>query len=490
MRTTINLLIVDDNPVDRATYRRYLRDDPHYDYSIREADSIESAMEAWRQSPATAVILDNRLTDGEGLEFMGFLRSRKEVSCAAVLMLTGYGGTDVAVRAMKAGVCEYVPKKQNSPETLQRALHTAIARGQVQRARQAQSEDLEGFAHTVAHDLRSPLATARHFAERLKASCEDRLSPREADLLNAILKSHQRMDDTIAGLLEFCRVGTGESPRSAVNLDSTVAEILGDLDGVIQENDIRVDVEPLPQVYMNRHRVNQLLLNLLSNAIKFRRDSNHRVRISAREHGSHCTITVEDNGIGIASDQPDCIFEPFKRLHTESEFPGNGIGLAICKKIVDQSGGQLRVESQPGSGTRFLVTLPLAEHVDRNGLHTASNDTAMGADSPLPRVRPETGSPVAVEFGDGRRQYRGRVHDLSTSGVGIELVAVKGAEQQWEVDDFVDVVVHFPGHLPLAAQGLVRHQTRNRQSQVLGIQFVDLADGLRNDLGSYVGSHL
>lgn len=169
-----------------------------------------------------------------------------------------------------------------------------------------------------------------------------------------------RMQGLLEDLLAFSRVGRNGAVPAPTDVNSAINEVLTNLALALKEHGVTVTCNPMPTILADRFQVVQLFQNLIGNAIKFRAKHNPCVTISAEKKGGEWLFSVFDNGIGIASEHADLIFKIFQRLHTRVEYPGNGVGLAICKKIVEQNGGRIWVESELGHGANFRFTFPAA----------------------------------------------------------------------------------------------------------------------------------
>jgi len=227
--------------------------------------------------------------------------------------------------------------------------------------------ELEEFAQVAAHDLQEPLRKIQAFGSRLNQQMGDSLSPAALDSLDRINKASLRMQVLISDLLAFSRLGAHRLRNESVDLDGVVREVVRDLDLRIAEAKavVAIDVD-LPAVRGDRVQMGQLFQNLLTNALKYRRgDEPCRIEVSrmASEQPEHCRIAVKDNGIGFDMKYADKIFGIFERLHSRSTYEGTGIGLALCRKIVQSHGGTITAESDSSSGAEFIVSLPLAQQV-------------------------------------------------------------------------------------------------------------------------------
>ncbi len=221
------------------------------------------------------------------------------------------------------------------------------------------NKELEQFAYVASHDLQEPLRMVASYIQLLQRRYKGKLSGEADDFINYAVDGVMRMKVLINDLLVYSRVNTKEAPLEDVDCNKVVEQTLTNLRASIEENGAFVNTETLPTVKANQLQLNQLFQNLISNAIKFKKDGVPPVvNISAKHAGDEWLFTVSDNGIGIDKEFSDKIFVIFQRLHNNSEYPGTGIGLAICKRIIEKLGGHLWVESVPGEGSTFNFTIP------------------------------------------------------------------------------------------------------------------------------------
>ncbi|MEL7023973.1 MAG: CheR family methyltransferase [Pseudomonadota bacterium] len=224
------------------------------------------------------------------------------------------------------------------------------------------AEDSRQLAYVASHDLREPLNTIRHFADLLLAEhFEDPMSEK-AQLVSRMGRAAKNMEALVAGLLDYARLDTADISFDFVSLDETMAEVLDNLDKTIAESGAKIHVNALPAVRGSESLLQQVLMNLVSNALKFRKDDTKpEIRITVDESPTFIALSVSDNGIGISSEHTGKIFELFTRLNTRSDYPGSGIGLALCRRIADLHGGSLDVTSELGRGSHFMLRLPRIE---------------------------------------------------------------------------------------------------------------------------------
>lgn len=198
------------------------------------------------------------------------------------------------------------------------------------------------------------------YTQLLKRRYAGKLDADADEFIEYAVDGATRMQHLINDLLAYSRVGTRGKEFAPVCTEAVLTEVLVDLSAAIEEGGASVTHDRLPTVQGDRSQLGQLFLNLVANAIKFRAEAAPRVHLSARREGAQWRFSIRDNGIGIAPEYAERIFVIFQRLHTRTEYAGTGIGLAICRKIVERHGGRIWVESQPGPGATFCFTLPMA----------------------------------------------------------------------------------------------------------------------------------
>ena len=227
------------------------------------------------------------------------------------------------------------------------------------RALRRSNEDLEQFAYAASHDLQEPLRKILGFGERLEEECGELLTPDGRDYLRRMLSAGHRMRALIQDLLSYSRLSTRLQTLFPVNLTTIAKQVIGDLELRIEQLQATIELKELPTVHADPVEMRQLLQNLISNALKFRKEEVPPfVAIDAKSLGTAWEIRVQDNGIGFDEKHLARMFAIFQRLHRRGEYEGNGIGLAICKKVVERHGGSISGRSTPGEGACFIVTLP------------------------------------------------------------------------------------------------------------------------------------
>ena len=240
------------------------------------------------------------------------------------------------------------------------AFEDITARKKAEAALSRSNAELTQFAYVASHDLQAPLRKTAAFAGELKLRLGAGLDETSRDFLERMVRSISGMQALIGDLLELAQVAARAAEPREVNLSAVAAEVLGDLEDPISRSGARIYRADLPVVVGDPHQMRQLLQNLVGNALKFAAPGHApqvRLRGGSYDDG-RCELIVEDDGVGFDMKFADRLFQPFQRLHSRKDYPGNGMGLAICKKIVERHGGTISVESSVGRGTRFTVVFP------------------------------------------------------------------------------------------------------------------------------------
>jgi signal transduction histidine kinase len=262
------------------------------------------------------------------------------------------------------GIAEDITQMRQAQDALT-ALNNDLER-RVEDRTQALAEvnrELDAFAYSISHDLRAPLRTMQGYAEALIEDFGDGLSPEGRHYTRRISAAATRMEDLIADILAYSRLAKDEVSVRPESLDVVLNQVLADLEPMLANAEASVQVErPLPEVEANRAVLRQVLYNLITNAVKFVRPGDKaRISVSAEQLAGRVRLWVEDNGIGIAPEHQQRVFDPFQRLHGVEAYPGTGIGLAIVRRAVTRMGGACGVESQLGQGSRFWIELRSVE---------------------------------------------------------------------------------------------------------------------------------
>jgi light-regulated signal transduction histidine kinase (bacteriophytochrome) len=222
------------------------------------------------------------------------------------------------------------------------------------------NKDLEQFAYVASHDLQEPLRMVSSYTQLLARRYQGQLDATADKYIGYAVDGANRMQRLIEDLLAYSRVGTRARGFGPVDCTAVLDQALANLKAAIEESRAVVTHDPLPSIVHDNLLLVQLFQNLIGNAIKFQLALPPRIHISAEHKGEEWVFAVRDNGIGIDPQYAERVFTIFQRLHTNEEYSGTGIGLAICKKIVERRGGRIWVESRPGTGSTFYFTVPIA----------------------------------------------------------------------------------------------------------------------------------
>ena len=220
------------------------------------------------------------------------------------------------------------------------------------------NSDLEQFAYVASHDLQEPLRMIGSYTQLLGDRYRGRLDEDADEFIRFAVDGVHRMQSLIDGLLAYSRLSRKAADFREIDCNAVMATVQADLEKIILESDATITSDRLPPITGDTVQIGQLFQNLISNALKFRNSGvSPRIHVSASIHNGDHIFSVQDNGIGIPEDQRGRLFQVFQRLHSRTEYPGTGIGLAQCKKIVENHGGRIWLESNPGKGTIFWFTV-------------------------------------------------------------------------------------------------------------------------------------
>jgi light-regulated signal transduction histidine kinase (bacteriophytochrome) len=219
------------------------------------------------------------------------------------------------------------------------------------------NKDLEQFAYVASHDLQEPLRMMSSYIQLIEQRYKSKLDADADEFIMYAVDGASRMQTMINDLLAYSRVGTRGKPFEPTDSAAVLDQVLANLEVVIEESGAVVTHDALPTVMTDLSQLAQVFQNLIDNAIKFRSDKPPEVYVGVEERGDEWVFSVRDNGIGIAPEYHERIFQVSQRLHGRGEYPGTGIGLAICKRIAERHGSRIWVESEPGKGSTFYFTI-------------------------------------------------------------------------------------------------------------------------------------
>jgi signal transduction histidine kinase len=363
----LRVLLVEDNALDAALVVRALHKDG-FDVSADVVQDEAAFTKALHARPPEVVLADYNLPNWKGMEALNALR--KEGLDIPMVLVSGALGDVTAVECIRQGATDYVLKDglARLPEVIRRALREKAERSlrhqmEEDLARKVDelarsNADLEQFAYVASHDLQEPLRMVTAYTQLLSERYRGKLDDNADKYIGYASEGAQRMQVLIQDLLAFSRVGRNGVASGTVDCNAVMIDVLQTLATAIQESRAVVTYGELPTVWAERTQMTQVFQNLIGNAIKFRGKEPPVISVQAEKTPQRWQFSVSDNGIGIAPEYAENIFVVFQRLHARTEYPGNGIGLAICKKVVERSGGKIWVESQPNSGSSFRFTIP------------------------------------------------------------------------------------------------------------------------------------
>jgi signal transduction histidine kinase len=351
--TNLHILLIEDDEIDRRKVKKLLGSGCVVHEEIGGVDTLRSLESL---GPFDLVILDYSLPGVDSLELLKVLVDRG----LAVIMLTGMGSESVAVAAMKHGAKDYLVKDEISRDSLNKSISAVLERQRLEREVVERVQELEDFAYAASHDLSAPLCRI-HMCIEMISDQNDALSESTRELLEMIDRSSVELMTLISYLLEYSRTGRSTKPLEPVDLNDVVERVVKNLEVKIKEANASVSVATLPVVQGDSVALMQLLQNLIANGVKFRGERDPVITVCSRVDNGIVQVGVSDNGIGIAPEDIDKVFKAFHRGHSKDNYEGSGIGLAICRKVVDQHRGRIWVESELDKGTSFYFTLALAD---------------------------------------------------------------------------------------------------------------------------------
>lgn len=369
MNRVSKILVVEDNEIHADLVFRHLRkisrQPSSYVSEMERAACLKDALDALERETFVAVLLDLSLPDSPIHETLEKVTSA--FPSLPVIALTSLNDLDFATKAVQDGAQDYLVKTDLNPHVLQRSIRYSIERKRAQDQLQQyateleqSNQHLENFAQTLAHEIRSPLNVISGCLQLLKMN--DDVQPDEqasASIADSLLAING-IAELVEELLEFSQVNSGGREHGLVELEQVFFHVYTLVMPLIKESGATVTHDPLPVVNGNEPQLRQVLQNLLINAIKYRGTDPPEIHVGVKETQQAWMITVTDNGVGIASEHFEQIFQAFARLENTAHLSGTGIGLAFCKRIMDNHNGELKVGHRLDgkSGSVFTVQIP------------------------------------------------------------------------------------------------------------------------------------
>ena len=364
------ILIVDDRPENILATRTVLRT---LDAELLAAGSGEEALSLLIHHDFAVILLDVQMPGMDGFETARLILGNAATSHIPIIFVTAISKEERTIfEGYEQGAVDFLFKPID-PVILQSkvrvflALHRQkeelrLAHAELEQRRrelEASNRELEAFAYAASHDLREPLRTVSSYMQLLQRRYSEALEKKAQGYIDTAVDATVRMGTLIDDLLRLSRVTTqGAEPR-LVSCGAALAGALANLEVAISEAGAVIDRdEELPSVMADESQLIMLFQNLVGNAIKFRGDEPPRIAISAMREGDFWRLLVADNGIGMEPRYSERIFKVFQRLHTRTDYQGTGVGLALCKRVVERHGGKIWVESEEAKGSTFHFTLP------------------------------------------------------------------------------------------------------------------------------------
>jgi len=369
------ILIVDDMPANLGVLTSHLE---RQGYMAVVAQGGEEGIERARFVRPDLILLDVMMPGLDGFETCRQLKAAPATRDIPVVFMTALTDTSDKLTGFAVGGVDYVTKPLDGPEVLARIdthltlyglrrrleeqnekMHAEIvARRETEAALLRSNTELEQLAYVASHDMQEPLRMVASYLQIVAQRYKGQLDADADEFIGYAVDGAKRMQALINDLLAYSRVGTKARPFEPIDCNRVLDIALGNLTIAIAESGANVTRGPLPVLMGDPSQLLQLFQNLVANAIKFKRGASVTVRISAELAGDAWRFSVSDDGIGIAEEYFNRIFVLFQRLHGRGEYPGTGIGLAICKKIVERHGGEISVQSKVGVGSTFSFTIP------------------------------------------------------------------------------------------------------------------------------------
>ncbi|MEM9120190.1 MAG: response regulator [Cyanobacteria bacterium P01_F01_bin.56] len=366
IRSKKEILVVDDTPDNLRLLSAILS---RKKYEVRKSLNSKNAITSVKADAPDLILLDIKMPEIDGYETCKILKSDPKTQAIPIIFISALDDALDKVRAFEIGGADYISKPFQDAEVLARIenqlhLRDLQLRLEIQNQELIQSnQDLEQFAHIVSHDLQQPLQSIIGYAKILGLQYPELLDTGAGQYLEKILNASNRMNILIKDLLSYATVGKERDALKLVDCNEILAEAIGNLSMLIKEKKANVVYSEMPKVFGRKVQLVQLFQNLMGNSLKFTRpEVIPEINITVSfESESYWMFAFKDNGIGIENDAINMIFQTFQRLHDNDEYPGSGIGLATCKKIVENHSGDIWVESVKGEGSTFFVKFPAAK---------------------------------------------------------------------------------------------------------------------------------
>ena len=389
----VRALIVDDNPSDRDIYRRFLESDKKRKYDVLEAGSAKAAIEVLADDNIQCVLLDYKLPDMSGIEFLEYLQSTTDTSMIPVIVVTGQGDENLAVRCLRKGAVDYVPKDKVSPGVFHRAIGNAIVQADMRSTIEQQTksltkanhelrtrnEEIKRFYHAVSHEIKTPLTATREFIAIVLDELVGELNSEQKEVLSHALDSCDDIATQFNDLVDCTRLETGKLRlrKSPCTIEGIIQRSFVAVSPTLRGSQITVKQKVqsgLPEVEIDGVRMVRVVSNLLTNAIQHSK-AGDTIRIYGRRLDDAFVIGIRDTGCGIPAEHLQRIFDRLYQVAEDTDelfAEGLGLGLTIAREIVNLHGGDLLVESEVGKGSTFIIKLPDSIEIHEDAIEVHS----------------------------------------------------------------------------------------------------------------------
>ncbi len=370
----INVLLIEDSNFATQLTKKMLDEEKsaQFNTELRCADSLAAGLEHLKDDRIDIVLLDLTLPDSQELDT--FKKVRAKAPDIPIVVMSGLEDERIAMNAVKKGAQDYLVKGRIESNLLKRSILYAMERNSADRKirrlnlelekslveLKEVNKELEAFSYSVSHDLRSPLRAIIGFSTILLEEHSDTLDSEGKRLLHVIQSNTQKMGQLIDDLLTFSRLGRKEIKKLNINMEDLAKAVFEELRTINPERTLKLNLDALPFARGDPSLIREVFVNLLANAIKFTKNTENAViEIGSEAAGGENIYYVKDNGVGFDMEYVNKLFGVFQRLHSDKEFEGTGVGLAIVQRIIHRHNGRVWAEGKVNGGATFYFALPI-----------------------------------------------------------------------------------------------------------------------------------
>lgn len=355
MTREINALIIDDSIDDLELYTRLLK--KNHRVEIQHFSSANVAVEQLSKSKKHGfdiVLLDYNMPGLNGIDFLEKIKSLNIELDAPVIIITGEGNEDIAVKFMHLNVANYINKRNVTADLLKEIIDSACNNYKDLKQKKLQQQELLMFAHTLAHDLKNPMNRINTYAKLAEKNPEKCMK-----FVKYITEDSEYLKEFIDKLLMYAQYGRGIEKMTNINLNTVLQKVVGVLEVLLKQKNANIEFDDLENIFVNGSEIAliQLFQNLITKSVKYCKKTPH-VTITCKETPSNTVIQLKDNGIGIPKELSEKVFQPYFRINHKVEEQGTGLGLAIVKTIIEQHNAEIKISTPDGGGTLFEISFP------------------------------------------------------------------------------------------------------------------------------------